>query len=139
MNRTRLVLVILIVITFSCDEGYLTDCERCYATDVYNVFLEIRYRNPDRIPLNPVITLYEGNVSDSIILRKYYIEEPVSFIKYDAVLYKDYSATLEFYFEGRKYITYASACPKVRYDETTCDQPCDYLYDNIIDLRLRYN
>lgn len=139
MSRTSLALVILILVSLSCEDGYLTNCEECYASPDYSVVLEIRYRNPDLIPSNPVVTLYEGNVSDNIILEKYYINEPVSYIRYYAILYKDYSATLEFTYNGQKYITTAAACPKVRYDETTCDEPCWYVYDNIIDLRLRYN
>lgn len=42
------------------------------------------------------------------------------------------------FFDGQKYITTGAARPKVRYDETSCDEPCYYVYDNVIDLRLRY-
>ncbi|MEZ5020846.1 MAG: hypothetical protein R2756_12155 [Bacteroidales bacterium] len=86
MSRTSLVLVILILVSLSCEDGYLTNCEECYASSDYSVVLEIRYRNPDLIPSNPVVTLYEGNVSDNIILEKYYINEPVSYIRYYAIL-----------------------------------------------------
>jgi hypothetical protein len=137
MSRTILITVFLILLLLSCGEGYLTDCNECYS-DNYNVVLYIRYRNPEAVPDNPIVTLYEGNVSDSLILEKYYITDPYSVTRFYAMLYKDYSATLEFTLDGEKYIVTGSACPKVRYDETTCEEPCWYVYDNVIDLRLRY-
>jgi len=137
MSKTSLIIAAFMLLLFSCEEAFVTDCKECYNDD-YRVILRIRYRNPDYIPNNPVITLYEGNVSDSIIIEKLHISEPYTYIDYNAILYKDYSATLEFYKDGRKYVTTAAACPKVRYDETTCEEPCYFLYDNVLDLRLRY-
>lgn len=138
MSRTSLITSLLLMLLFSCEEGYLTDCNECYASDSYNVVLYIRYRNLEAVPGNPIVTLYEGNVNDSLILEKYYITDPYSVTRYYAMLYKDYSATLEFMLDGKKYIVTGAACPKVRYDETTCEEPCWYVYDNVIDLRLRY-
>lgn len=139
MSRTSLIISTLMLIILSCEDRFRTDCNSCLSTSDYSVLLEIKYRNPESVPGNPIVTLYEGNISDSIILERFYIENPYSHIAYNAILYKDYSATLEFTYNGRKYITVGAACPKVRYDETTCDEPCWYLYDNIIDLRLRYD
>lgn len=127
------------MLLFSCEEGSLTDCGECYSGSDYNVDLNIVFRNPERVPVNPVVTLYEGNISDSIIISRTRIIDPYSYMYHHAILYKDYSATLEFTYDGRKFITTASACPKVRYDETTCEEPCYYVYDNILDLRLRYD
>lgn len=139
MSKTNLILAILITLLFSCEEGSMTDCGKCYSGSDYKVVLSVVFRNPDRVPVDPVLTLYEGNISDSIIISRTYIVDPYSYMYHKAILYKDYSATLEFTYKGRKYVTTASACPKVRYDETTCDEPCYYVYDNILDLRLRYD
>ena len=138
MSKTSLITALLLLLLLSCEEGYITDCNECYASDNYNVVLYIRYRNLEAVPGNPIVTLYEGNVSDSLVLEKYYITDPYSVTRYYAMLHKDYSATLEFILDGQKYIITGAACPRVRYDETTCEEPCWYLYDNVIDLRLRY-
>ncbi len=139
MSKTSIILSLLIMLLFSCEEGFLTDCDKCYAGTDYRVDLNIIFRNPDRVPIDPVITLYEGNISDSIIISRTRIIDPYSYMYYSGILYKDYSATLEFTYNGRRYITTASACPKVRYDETTCNEPCYFVYDNVLDLRLRYD
>jgi len=139
MSRTSLILSILLLLLLSCEEGYLTNCSQCYTSEDYAVRLKISIRNPERISENPVVTLYEGPVSDGIVIERYSIIDPNATIYYDAILYKDYSATLEVRYDGKNYVTTAGACPKVRYDETTCEEPCWYVYDNILDLRLRYD
>jgi len=137
MSRNSLIIALTMLLILSCDEEFIS-CNDCYTSNNYKVVLFIRYRNLEGLPANPVVTLYEGNVSDSLVLEKYYITDPYSVTKYYAILYKDYSATLEFTLDGQKYIVTGAACPKVRYDETKCVEPCWYMYDNVIDLRLRY-
>jgi hypothetical protein len=138
MSRISLAVSLLMLVLFSCEDGYLTDCRSCFTELPGNVTIEIRFRNNDRVPQNPLVTIYEGAVEDGMIIDRYYVQDPYSYLSYDALLYKDYSATLEFSYNGKKYITTAAACPKVRYDESSCDQPCYYIYDNVLDLRLRY-
>jgi hypothetical protein len=84
------------------------------------------------------VTLFEGAVEDGIILRQFSLEEAYSYVEEDAILYKDYSATLEFMLDGRKYITTAGARPQTGYDKSTCEEPCYFIYGNVLDLRLRY-
>lgn len=139
MSRTGITVVVLMTLLFSCEESFVSDCRDCYLESVPPAQLKILYRNPDYVPLNPKVTLYEGPIENGIIIRQYVIEEAVSFIEVDAILYKDYSATLEFFIDGRKYITTAAACPKTGYDEDSCDEPCYFVYDNVLDLRLRYH
>ncbi len=139
MSRTGIAVVVLLTLLFSCEDSIVSDCRDCYPESTPPAQLKILYRNPDYVPLNPKVTLYEGAVEDSIIIRKYNIEMPVSYIEVDAILYKDYSATLEFFIDGRRYITTAAACPKAGFDESSCEEPCYFVYDNVLDLRLRYH
>ena len=139
MSRTLISLVVFLTFLFSCEESYISDCSKCYPEGVPDAQLKILYRNPEFIPLNPKVTLFEGAVEDGIIIGQYIIEEAVSFIEVEAILYKDYSATLEFNLDGRKYITTAGACPKAGYDKNSCEEPFYFIYDNVLDLRLRYN
>lgn len=139
MTRHSITIVILVALLLSCEESLVEDCGECYPGGIETATLIISFRTPDYIPVNPVITLYEGAVQDSIILAQYRVEEPYSFITYDALLYKNYTATLEFTYEGRKYVTVAGACPQAGYDELSCDEPCWFVYDNVLDLKLRYH
>jgi hypothetical protein len=138
MSRIGITVVILLTLLFSCEESFVNDCGECYSNGIPPAKLKIIYSNPDFIPGTHTVTLYEGAVEDNIIIRQYIIEIPVSSLEVDAILYKDYSATLEFFIDGRKYITTAAACPKTGYDEDSCEEPCYFVYDNVLDLRLRY-
>lgn len=139
MGRGSVIVVLAVLLIFSCDEGYMTDCRECNPEYPVQSKLKIRYWNPDIVLQDGKVTLYEGIVEDSLVIGYYDVEMAVSDLTYDAILYKDYSATLEFIFEGQKYIATGAARPRVRYDETSCDEPCYYIYDNVIDLRLRYH
>ena len=138
MIRISILAALLMILLYSCEEGYFTDCRECQAEIPVDVTLQIHAMDGDYVPSSPLITLYEGAVEDSVILMRYYIEGRPFYIHYEAVLYKDYTATLEFTIDGQKYVTVDAACPQLRYDETSCDEACYYVYDNILDLRLRY-
>ncbi len=139
MKNSHIIVALTLLLLFSCEKGGLTDCTKCDTSENYLVQLEIYIRSPDYVPSNPSVTVFEGAIEDSIVLKRISVNESYSYVTFDALLYKDYSASVEFMLDGKKYVTVGAASPKVRYDETTCDQPCYYVYDNIIDLRLRYH
>jgi hypothetical protein len=138
MSRTAIAVSILLMLLLSCEENFAPSCDECSPVKPETATLTISFRNPDYVPVNPRVTLYEGAIEDSIILVQYTIQDPYSYISFDALLYKDYTATLEFILDGRTYITTDGAFPQVGYDETSCDAPCYFVYDNNLDLRLRY-
>lgn len=139
MRSSPFRVALALLLLFSCEEGSITDCNECDPAGINQPHLMIYIRNPEYEPTNPVVTIYEGAIEDSIVLKRISVNESYSYITYDAVLYKDYTATVEFFLNSVKYVAIGAACPKVRYDESTCDEPCYYLYDNTIDLRLRYH
>ena len=139
MSRTGIAVALLLMLLLSCEDSFVSDCGECYSERPEMARLTISFRNPDYVPLNPRVTLYEGAIEDSIILEQFVIEDPYSYVGFDALLYKDYSATLEFMLDGVKYVTVDGVCPQVGYDETTCEEPCYFVYDNVLDLRLRYH
>jgi hypothetical protein len=51
---------------------------------------------------------------------------------------KKYTLTATYYIPGNYYITVNSVTPMVRYEKAQCDNPCYYVYDRIVDLRLKY-
>jgi Mg2+ and Co2+ transporter CorA len=139
MRNSSVKVALALLLLFSCEEGYITDCDECDPDGINQPQLMIYIRNSEYEPTNPLVTIYEGAIEDSIVLKRINVDVSYSYITYDAVLFKDYTVTLEFFLNSVKYVAIGAAYPKVRYDEKTCDEPCYYLYDNIIDLRLRYH
>lgn len=139
MSRISLTVSLLMLLLFSCEDGYLTDCSECNPDRQQTKALMRVLVGPIPVNINQIVTIYEGAIEDSIIIVRYsygdlYLDRRVA-----VVLYKDYTATSEFTYNGKKYILTAAASPKLRYDENTCDNPCYYVYDNVLDLRLRYD
>ena len=139
MRNSSVKVALALLLLFSCEPDFITDCNECDPAGINQPQLTIYIRNSEYEPTNPLVTVYEGAIEDSIVLKRINVDESYSYITYDAVLYKDYTVTVEFFLNSVKYVAIGAACPKVRYDETTCEEPCYYLYDNIIDLRLRYH
>jgi hypothetical protein len=139
MRNSCAIVALGMLLLFSCEDGYVTDCRECDPGGVNQPLLKVYIRTPDYLPINPEVTIYEGALEDSIVLKHIYVDESYSYITYNAVLYKDYTATVKFILNGKRYIAIGVACPQVRYVESTCDEPCYYVYDNVIDLRLRYH
>lgn len=128
----------LFLIFFSCEDGFVTDCRKCFEEGTGDVKLELILGGSAVYePFYKTVTIYEGAVEDSLILRRFGTE--LEYIEIDAMLYKNYTVTLGFSLRGKSYITVDALCPKVRYDESSCEQPCYYIYDNVADLRLRYD
>jgi len=120
----------------SCEKGHMTNCSECMPDSVGEVKLKI-YLNEDRSSSPDfIVTIYEGPVENGLILEK--IEVLSNYFEYPAMLYKDYSLSVEYTINGEKYIAIDKALPKVRYDESTCSEPCYAVYDNVVDLRLKY-
>ncbi len=122
---------------FSCEEGYLTDCSECKAGAPENAGLKILVGYPHHTVQNMIVTIYEGAIEDNIVIVRYNYADLNTERRVVVVLYKDYSATAEFTYNGQKYLTTAAVCPKVRYEKNACGDPCYYVYDNVLDLRLR--
>ncbi|TFH49249.1 MAG: hypothetical protein E4G92_02170 [Bacteroidia bacterium] len=137
MSKLNLLIVFLLIVVFSCEKGYITDCRECATDGIGDVKLKIHIGSVSYDPAYRRITIYEGAMEDSLILSRFSTE--AGYVEYDALLYKDYTVTVEFISNGRHILSVDAACPQMRYDENTCNEPCYYIYGNIIDVRLRYN
>jgi len=136
MSKSNLLIVLLLLVIFSCEKGYITDCRECVKDGIGDVKLKISVGSTYFDPVHRTVTVYEGALEDSLILMRF--EPQTGYMEIDAMLYKNYTVTLELVSNGEKYTAIDAACPQVRYDESSCDEPCYYVYNNIVDLRLRY-
>ena len=133
-NKVKILLLFMLFIG-ACEKGYITDCDECMTDEVGFVYLKIYVSDLGGNHGNTV-KIYEGPVEDNKLLDE--ITVIGDYCSYDAVLYKDYTLTVEYLVDGKRYIAIDSSRPKVRHDESTCEEPCYYIYDNIVDLTLKY-
>ena len=83
------------------------------------------------------VNVYEGNLEDSILYSS--TNASGEEIKIPVTINKKYTVTAKYYMPDNFYIAVDAATPKVRYDKEQCDDPCYFVYDRIINLRIKYS
>jgi hypothetical protein len=132
----KIFLVITFIFFFSCeDQGLIVKCPDCTADEPAKTDLEVK-TDLAPIGLETQINIYEGNIEDSILYASYKTSGIQT--KIQVTLNKKYTVTATYYISDNYYIAIDSATPRVRYDKTQCDDPCYFVYDKVIDLRLKY-
>jgi hypothetical protein len=130
----RIVFFILLVPFFSCEEqGTFANCDDCSADEPFTATLELLLDRPQYG--SGKVYVYEGNLEDSILYATLNpTSENISLI---VNLNKLYTATATYYIPGDYFIVVDSATPQVKFTESQCEEPCYYVYDRKLDLRLK--
>jgi hypothetical protein len=132
----KIFFVFILAILISCeDQGIIIKCPDCLQDEPVNTDLSIKL-DSQFYGQATLITVYEGNLEDSVIyttLTTGYADATIN-----VSLNKKYTLTATYYKSDNYYITVDSATPRVRFDKTQCDDPCYFVYDKKIDLRLKY-
>jgi len=123
-----------IVICFSCeDKGWFTDCSDCTQNEPDKAILLIKLKETES---QVVLNVYEGELEDSVL---YGSAIPWgSEYNFTVGLNKKYTVTATYVFEGKTYTAVDAATPRVKFTETQCEEACYFLYDRVVDLRLKY-
>jgi hypothetical protein len=123
-----------IIICFSCEgKEWIVNCSDCQENEPENAIIKIKLKNID----TPVsVQIYEGELDDDIIYASY--EANGSDFTALAGLNKKYTFTATYVIDGKTYIAVNSTTPRVKYAESDCENPCYFVYNNIVDLRLKY-
>lgn len=132
-NKTK-ILILLMLVFGACEDGYITKCDECKPENMLDVQLKIYVSSEHDSP--HVVKIYEGPIEDGNLLAE--VVTYGEYCEYNAMLYKDYSLSYTYVINSVRYTAIDRARPKVRHDENTCDEPCYYVYDNIVDLTLKY-
>lgn len=132
----KLFLVIIFVLCFSCeDQGLIVKCPDCTAQKPSQTDLIIKLDDA-YYGYQTVINVYEGNLEDSILYRSF--EVTGNHTSVTVYMGKKFTVTATYYIPADYYVAIDSATPRVKFDKTKCDDPCYFVYDKDIDLRLKY-
>ncbi|MGD0341365.1 MAG: hypothetical protein ABSA76_06635 [Bacteroidales bacterium] len=129
-------LFIVFVLLFSCEEiqTLIINCSNCKTDEPTTAEIEIKLSSND---WQTVINIYEGNLEDSILYRS--LTTNAESTTCSLPLNKKFTFTARYYKVGGKYY-YAvnSTTAHVKYIEDQCDEPCYLVYDNTVNLKLKY-
>jgi len=135
----RYLIFIFLALFFSCEEFF--NCEDCSDQEIIDASLKIRLSvYYDDLPI--IINIYSGKIEDQILLAVYEVDPNYLVSTGDwTVKFKanrEYTVTATYYEAGKYYTCVDSALPKIKMQDTYCDQPCYLAYDNNLDLRVKY-
>jgi len=137
MNRTLIIVTVIMLFLHSCDGPAWVPCDECNEQYPDQIYLELDLAHPSQSPLSMLVTVYEGPLDDNIVLYEFTTTAQTYLL--DALLYKDYTVTARSVYDGKTYIAVDTATPSIHFEEEACEVPCYYVYNNELDLRLRYD
>jgi hypothetical protein len=134
---SKIFLLFILILCFSCeDKGIIVKCEDCLSEEPINTTLDVKLDLSDYGFLPALITVYEGNIEDSVVYDSFSVNSETTSITVS--INKKYTVTATYYIPDDYYIAVDSATPKVRYEKSQCSDPCYFVYDKSINLRLKY-
>jgi hypothetical protein len=142
MRKTiKLLFAATLILFFSCeDQGLIVKCPDCTTDEPVSTNLEVKLDqimefDASRTNINQ-INVYEGNIEDSVLYSSF--QSSLSTYSIPVTINKKYTVTATYLIKGNYYIAIDSATPRVRFEKSQCDDPCYFVYDRKIDLRLKY-
>lgn len=133
-NIVKILAFLLILTGFSCEKnGFFIKCEDCIIEEPVDTRIEILL-DAD-VASGAIITVYEGNIEDNIIYDTFKASgEKTSVVVF---LNRKYTISAKYLISDINYIAVDSTTPKVTFDDMKCEEPCYYIYDNDVDLKLK--
>lgn len=127
---------IIMALLFSCEDILIyVDCTKCKADEPSDAEIEIKVNsNYNQVKIN----IFEGNIEDSVLYKSFVNSGTSASVTLPLNKTYTFAATYQTNV-GDIYHVINSITPRVKHVEDQCDEPCYYVYDNKINLRLKYN
>ncbi len=132
----KIFLGIIFIFFLACkDQGLIVKCPDCLAEEPTKAIINVKL-DLASVGYETIIKVYEGNIEDSIIYDSFKTTSSSATIS--VTLNKKYTVTATYYISDNYYVAIDSATPRVKFEKSQCDNPCYFIYDKNIDLRLKY-
>jgi hypothetical protein len=133
---SKIILITIILFCFSCeDQGLIVKCADCLNDEPGDAVLDIKL-DSNNSSFETIVNVYEGNVEDSVLYAT--LKTHISSASVKVTLNKKYTVTATYKEQNDFYIAIDSATPRVRFEKSQCDSPCYFVYDTVLNLRIKY-
>ena len=130
----RIMVLFFLAFLFSCEEqGTIVNCDDCTNEEPLDASLDIKLSESE-LGSSVLIRVYEGNLEDNILEREYTTMSLSTSVTVS--INRKYTVTATYNRSDGTYTAVDSATPKVRYTTDQCDEPCYYVYDRKLNLKL---
>jgi hypothetical protein len=130
-----LTLFLAFCVLFSCEDPgkYFVNCIDCTTDEPSEAYLKVKLETKYG---QKVINVFMGNLEDSVLFDTYTTNAAEINIK--VPVNETFTLTTKYYYYKRYYYVVNSVTPRVVYEKDKCNDPCYYVYDKVVDLRLKY-
>ena len=147
MKSYKILFIFLgLTLFFSCenDEEVLKDisfidCSKCTVDEPFTAEIRIKLADPykfgsadDRV----FIDIFEGNLEDDVLFGS--VQTSSGETTLSLPINKKYSITATYYIDNKTYIAVNSVTPRVKYNDSSCDEPCYYTSPGSLNLKLKH-
>lgn len=134
MKLIRILILVLFAFCFSCEEPYIVQCDDCTKEEPVEAQVSVKLSdNLDAIRTE--LRVYEGDIDDNIL---FYTGNGYNNIKLTLPINKKFTFVAVYSLQKGIYTAVDDATPKVRFEKDQCEDPCYYIYDNTVNLELKY-
>ena len=133
----KYLLIFTLLILFSCDKSIFSiNCSDCTVDEpkIALIAISLNGNTPDQT--QTIIRVYSGNLEDSVLLTTF--SGASSDQTYSVSLNKKYTFTATYRINGSSYTTVDAIFPRTKYEKSVCKDPCYYVYDKKVNLKLKY-
>lgn len=139
-KTAALLLVLMMLFTLSCEDQIfpIVDCTNCLFEEPSSAQISVKVISSARMPLFTSITInvYEG---DDVTGEKIYWYTPTDeTTTVNVALNRTYTIEAVYTQTYQTYKAIDSAKPTVKYTESECEEPCWIVYNNRVNVRLKY-
>jgi hypothetical protein len=135
----RILFLIFLVLSFSCEDQIMLVDDQLISIKCSDCNLDAPLTTELEIDLDGALTqinVYEGNLGDNILYNSFATTGAKT--RVTVRLNKKYTVTATYNIQDKTYIAVDSATPRVLFDKKHCENPCYFVYDKSLDLRLKY-
>ncbi|HEX2921177.1 MAG TPA: hypothetical protein VHO50_08435 [Bacteroidales bacterium] len=118
---------------FSCEDTPIINCADCRSEEPTNATIEVRIDDWRSLI---IVEVFSGNLEDRILYISYHATGPE--VNISLPVNNVYTITATYDIEGKTYVAVDSVYPRVKFSEDQCDEPCYYIYDKTVNLKLKY-
>ena len=133
----KYLLFLALTLLFSCDKsGLLVKCPECTVEEPTTAVLDIKVDALARVnDMSTVVRIYSGNLEDNVLLVTFKGRPNMT---YTVTINKKYTIAATYFINDASYTVVDSIFPRVKYETERCTDPCYYVYDEKVNLKLKY-
>ncbi|MCF8222465.1 MAG: hypothetical protein K9J25_04905 [Bacteroidales bacterium] len=129
------ILLACMILMTACEELYIVDCSQCETTEPTTCLLEIQLGESRSFNIIYDVTIYRGRIEDGVIIENLQTSESIN---YPVALNSEYTVTSTFTVNGKEYTAIDATRPKVDLITDMCEETCYWVYNNNVNLGIKY-